>query len=502
MALLLASSMRALRQHARVTSVFASASARYGSSAVTSTDFSAGRIAMVSEVPGPKSKAQIQAFLEQYNNPSPLLAVDYPASKGNYMVDADGNTLLDCFGNIGSLPLGYNHPALAEAARSDRWLVAQTHRPALGVLPPANYPKLVDGTLLSIAPPGLNNVQTMMCGSCANENAFKAALIKYQRDRRGPDATWTDEELESCMLNQPPGSPPLCVLSFKGAFHGRTFGCLSTTRSKPIHKVDMPAFEWPVAPWPEMKYPLEKHWNENLAETERCLDEVDRIIASSIDAGKPVGALIVEPVQAEGGDRHAPAEFFRGLRNITKKYGVVFIVDEVQTGVLASGTFWAHEQWELDSPPDIVTFAKKAQTAGYFCTPELAPTAPYQIFNTWMGDVLRVLQLETIIEVIRAEKLQRVVQEAGVVLLEGLQRLAQAHPGHLSAPRGIGTLCAIDVGTAAQRDQLIVALRNAGLNVVGCGERAIRFRPSLIFTGEHAEEAIGVMHNVCKDKLA
>eukprot|EP00051_Salpingoeca_urceolata_P013719 m.173603 g.173603 ORF g.173603 m.173603 type:complete len:175 (+) comp17872_c0_seq7:1465-1989(+) len=97
MALLLASSMRALRQHARVTSVFASASARYGSSAVTSTDFSAGRIAMVSEVPGPKSKAQIQAFLEQYNNPSPLLAVDYPASKGNYMVDADGNTLLDCF---------------------------------------------------------------------------------------------------------------------------------------------------------------------------------------------------------------------------------------------------------------------------------------------------------------------------------------------------------------------------------------------------------------------
>ena len=78
----------------------------------------------------------------------------------------------------------------------------------------------------------------------------------------------------------------------------------------------------------------------------------------------PVAGVIVEPIQSEGGDNHASPNFFKGLRAITRKHNVLLIVDEVQTGVGATGKFWAHEHWNMDEPPDMVTFSKKAQTAG------------------------------------------------------------------------------------------------------------------------------------------
>lgn len=172
----------------------------------------------------------------------------------------------------------------------------------------------------------------------------------------------------------------MSILSFKKAFHGRLFATLSTTRSKPIHKVDIPAFDWPQASFPALKYPLEEHVEENKAEESRCLEEIENIIKTWKN---PIAAAIIEPIQSEGGDNHATPYFFQGLREITKRHGVLLIVDEVQTGVGATGKFWAHEHWNLDTPPDIVTFSKKAQTAGYyFGNPLLRPNKPYRQFNT------------------------------------------------------------------------------------------------------------------------
>lgn len=158
--------------------------------------------------------------------------------------------------------------------------------------------------------------------------------------------------------SQQPGSPDLTVLSFKGGFHGRLFGSLSTTRSKAIHKLDIPAFDWPSAPFPALKYPLEEHTAENKAEEERCLQQAEKTIKEWKSQGRPVAALIVEPIQSEGGDFHASPAFFRGLRKITRDNGVFMICDEVQTGVGATGTFWAHEKWGLGAAdsPDFVTF--------------------------------------------------------------------------------------------------------------------------------------------------
>jgi 4-aminobutyrate aminotransferase/(S)-3-amino-2-methylpropionate transaminase len=272
---------------------------------------------------------------------------------------------------------------------------ALINRPALGNFPSCTYSELLTSSVLKYAPKGLNQVFTALAGSDANETAYKAAFMFYRRRERG-GAEFTPEELSSCMVNAAPGSPELAIMSFKRAFHGRLFATLSTTRSKPIHKMDIPSFNWPVAPFPELKYPLEEHIQENEAEEKKCIEEAERIITSW---HCPVVAIIIEPIQSEGGDNHASPSYFRGLREMTKRLGVLMIVDEVQTGIGATGKFWAHDHWELETPPDLVTFSKKAQTAGYFFGDErLRPDRPYRQFNTWMGDPSKALIFRAITE--------------------------------------------------------------------------------------------------------
>lgn len=101
---------------------------------------------------------------------------------------------------------------------------------------------------------------------------------------------------------------------------------------------------------------------------------------------RPVAAVIIEPVLSEGGDKHASPAYFRSLRRIAKKHGAYFIVDEVQTGVGATGKFWAHEHWGLEAgeEPDFVTFSKKMQASGVYHKKETRPASAYRIYGTWM----------------------------------------------------------------------------------------------------------------------
>ena len=143
-------------------------------------------------------------------------------------------------------------------------------RPCLGMLPPDDWPARIESTLMRFAPAGLTDAHTMMCGSCSNENAFKAAFIWYQTKKRGGRPPGP-EDMDSCMSNRAPGTPDLAVLSFNGAFHGRLLGCMSATHSKAIHKVDIPAFDWPSVDFPRTTYPLDGHAAENAEEEARCL---------------------------------------------------------------------------------------------------------------------------------------------------------------------------------------------------------------------------------------
>eukprot|EP00922_Rhytidocystis_sp_ex-Travisia-forbesii_P065391 GHVS01097168.1.p1 GENE.GHVS01097168.1~~GHVS01097168.1.p1 ORF type:complete len:379 (+),score=54.80 GHVS01097168.1:100-1137(+) len=300
-------------------------------------------------VPGPEStRLKDEYEIIGGGGGSLSLFVDFHKSLGNYMADADSNLMLDMYGHIASIPVGYNHPKMMELTGTDTMRMMLAHRAALGLLPPMEFGNKMRDVVMAVAPPGMTHVIPLACGSCANENAFKAAFMVHamrirQKEGRTP-WEFSKEDIESVMKNSAPGSPNFSVLSFEGGFHGRTMGALSCTRSKYIHKMDIPAFKWPCTPFPRLKYPLDQFAEENVAEEKRCLAAVEDIIEEH-EKTTPVAALIVEPIQAEGGDNHASVSFFRSLRDIAKRRLVTFIVDEVQTGLWSTGHMW----WAADA---------------------------------------------------------------------------------------------------------------------------------------------------------
>ena len=436
-------------------------------------------------IPGPKSQKAIAELTSIFDTCNLHMMANYQQSYGNYIADLDGNVLLDVFAQIASIPVGYSNPSLLLAATSPDMASAMINRPALGNYPQHDWASILQAGVLRVAPKGLNQVFTSMAGSDANELAYKAAFMwKRQQERGGPDAEFTEAEINSSMVNQAPGSSNMSILSFKTGFHGRLFGSLSTTRSKPIHKLDIPAFDWPQASFPMLKYPLEQFEAENAAEVKRCLEETEDVIKTFHN---PVAAIVIEPVQAEGGDNHAPPAFFQGLRDITKRHNVLMIVDEVQTGVGATGRFWAHDHWKLDTPPDMVTFSKKAQTAGYYYGDlALRPNKPYRQFNTWMGDPARAILFRAIINEIERLNLVENTAMVGNYLYSGLESIAQQHPDQIMNLRGkgMGTFIAFD---SPQRDALLKNAKKLGINIGGSGATAVRLRPMLIFQKHHAD---------------
>ncbi len=439
-------------------------------------------VKLLTAVPGPRGEA-LRARHGQYQDARSVhLYLESRACKGNYLMDVDGNVLLDLYGHIAALPLGYNHPDLLAAWKNGRFDWCAGFRPALGIAPPKEWVDIVEGTLMRVGPEGMAQVLAVTTGAEAVENAIKLAFVAYaERERGGPVGP---QELSDCMTNSQARANRMKVLSFEGGFHGRSLGALSLTRSKAIHKLDFPAFDWPVAPFPDTRWPLEDNLAHNAEQEQRSL----RAVEVALQAGN-LAALIVEPIQGEGGDRHASPDFFRKLRALCARFGAFFIVDEVQTGGGGTGRFWAHEAWGLEEPPDLVTFSKKMLIGGVYMREALVPELPYRIFNTWLGDPLRGAQLEVVCEVIDRDGLLDQVQRVGRRLREGLAGL----PGPISQVRGAGTFCAFDLPDAASRDRLLDLVRQRGLEMGGSGSSSVRFRPALILGERHVDEALAIL---------
>jgi len=440
---------------------------------------------VLTSIPGPASKSKMEQLSRIQSMSSIQLFVDYKSSVGNYIVDVDGNKMLDIFTNISSIPLGYNHPALLEAAMGEEMLDSLVNRPALGVFPGEHWADRLNDVLMKIAPAGADNIITMMCGTCSNENAMKLMFMKYAEKMRGGRVDFTPEELQSAMTGQMPGIPKMCVISFHGSFHGRTIGCLSITHSKPIHLVDIPLMGWPVCNYPRYKYPLKDNVEYNKKQDEDCLAEVEETIEKQIKAGCPAAGVIAEPVQAEGGDHHGSAAWFQGLQDICKKHDIQLIIDEVQTGGGATGKMWMHEHFDLKDGADIVTYSKKMLAAGIYHKKELAPKHPARIFNTWVGEPSKLVLLEAVLDTIVKEKLLERVTDVGAEMMKGLEDLSVNNPGIVSNVRGRGTFCAVDIDTAERRDKIIGQMRAEGVHLGVCGETTIRFRPTLTFDHHH-----------------
>lgn len=411
-----------------------------------------------------------------------LFPIDLNTSLGNYCVDMDGNTFLDVFNQIASLPLGYSNPDLKEWVSSEYVTNHLVTRLGIGAHPSQDLLELLEQSYLRVKPIGTEMVYTAMCGSCAVETAMKLAFIYYAEQRRLGEIT--QEELDSCMCNEAPGSPDLSILSFERGLHGRSFGALSATRSKAIQKVDLPAFKWPRAKAPYYKYPLEENIEYNRNQDKESLENVEFLIDNW---EQKVAAVIIEPIQSEGGDNYLSIEFCRAIRQLTLDKNITMIVDEVQTGYGVTGKMWAHEHWGLEIPPDFITGSKKVLAGVVYTQRKFIPQQNNRHFNTWFGDPVRMAMLVRVNQLVFDNDLLGQVITTGEVLKKVLLNAQDKFPKLMSSVRGMGTFLAFDMPSTELRDKFIKLALKKGMHIGGCGILAIRLRPSLIFSESHVE---------------
>jgi 4-aminobutyrate aminotransferase/(S)-3-amino-2-methylpropionate transaminase len=178
--------------------------------------------------------------------------------------------------------------------------------------------------------------------------------------------------------------------------------------------------------------------------------------------------------------------------------GIYLIIDEVHTGVAATGKFWAHEWWDLESPPDLVTFSKKFQASGFFYSDELKQTIPFRHFNTWMGDPVRTLIAAEQNDIIARDNLIENANTSGAYFKSQLEEIACQYPEMMANVRGRGLCLAYDIRDLETRTKMIHQLKLNGVNSPVCGVSTIRARPCLYWTPAHTDVYISILEKTIK----
>jgi L-lysine 6-transaminase len=287
------------------------------------------------------------------------------------------------------------------------------------------------------------------------------------------------------------------VLHLEQAFHGRSGYTMSLTNTDPKKVKFFPKFDWPRILSPKCNGPEDE---ADVEEREAlAIRQAQRHFEQHPD---DIAAIILEPIQGEGGDNHFRPAFLQALRDLADENDALLIFDEVQTGVGLTGTFWA---WQgLGVTPDLMAFGKKTQVCGVLAGPRIdevednAFRVPSRINSTWGGNIVDMVRFDRILEVIEEDDLVGNAARAGEHLLGRLRALAAEHEG-VSNPRGRGLFCAFDLPNGEVRDAVRKRAYERGLIILGCGERAIRFRPSLPITPDELDEGLALLEHAIRD---
>lgn len=454
------------------------------------------------ELPGPRARAEMARGQFDMQAIYRSVVVDDEKSHGVTLVDVDGNRFLDLFASFALGALGYNHPRLVEVARSEAFARAAVNPTSTPFLTTPAWFDYISALEQRFAPKGMAKVYCVDAGGEGVESALKTAFIVHGERRRqahgGPrNPLELDAEAQQAFMDN--AGTDAVIVSFAGAFHGRGLGPMSATHSKVIHKADLPAFGWPTVPFPANRHPQHQHADENHRLEAACLAELERVLDRY--AGRVAG-VIVEPVQSEGGDRHASPAFFHGVQRLAKAAGAAFILDEVQTGGGTAGTLWCHEQLDLPSPPDLVCFGKKMQMGGFFAAPAYDVRQFGRMYQTRNGDRARALLGLATLETIVGEDLLTNVRETGAYFKARLEELAERFPSLVTEPRGRGFLLAFDLPSAAVRDDFLGRCLRRGVFATYTGSRSVRLRPHLITGKAEVDEAMAVFHAVAAELAA
>jgi 4-aminobutyrate aminotransferase len=403
---------------------------------------------------------------------SPLLkqATDVQVVRGEgvYVFDADGRRYLDFTAGIGVTSTGHCHPAVVEAAQ--RQVATIIHAQYTTVMHPGLL-ELSD-RLVEKLPAGLDAVFFANAGSEAVEAALRLARHATARPN---------------------------VVVFSGSFHGRTMGAASMTTSRTTFRAGLEPVMGGVhvAPFPNA---YRYGWDEATT-TAFCLRELDHLFATAC-APEDTAAVFVEPVLGEGGYVPANTEFLAGLRERCDRYGILLVIDEIQTGVGRTGRFWGHDHFQVR--PDVVVTAK-GLASGF---PLSAMAAPAELMQrgrpgsqggTYGGNAVACAAAIATLDVVEKEGLVEHADDLGRYTRAELDRLAAGTPA-IGDVRGLGLMLGVEFAGPDGAPDAATALRvqalamQAGLLLLTCGTygNVVRWLPALVVTRDQLSDAMSI----------
>ncbi|MFC2342183.1 MAG: acetylornithine transaminase [Selenomonas artemidis] len=363
--------------------------------------------------------------------------------EGAYVYDVSGRRYLDALGGIAVNVLGHNDPALVDAvaAQAGRLIhVSNLYYTAAQAEAADQLSRLTNG----------GKVFFGNSGAEANEGAIKAAR-KYGH-------TISADKVQ--------------IVTARGSFHGRTLAALTATGQEKFHK----GFE----PLPQGFDYVD--FND--------IDALERLV------GESTAAVMLEPIQGEGGVRMPAEGYLRRVRELCDAYGALLIFDEIQTGIGRTGTFYAYEQYGVT--PDIVTLAKGlaggVPIGAFVVTEKIAQVFhPGDHGSTFGGNPLACAAANVVLDTVTRESFLAHVREVGGYFKQELAALKEKYPKYVSDVRGAGLMLGMEMHSAAAAAEIVRATLAHGVIVNCTAGSVLRFIPPLIFTNENVDEVIRVL---------